>query len=167
MKRRNRIRRCRNRGLTRLPGRVRGLPEGCPSGIRRVGGAKLNRALVRNVRTCRSDVKGEVSSGYNREGQSTDAEHRGGAARSRVEGPVKGLDRRGCIAQPKPRANWEQEEPWDEERPLAYAPLDGHHEPYDARVSRTDLGAPGGEIPPGDSTTPVLADIANGVGCPR
>ena len=92
--------------LTQLSGRVRGLPEDSPIGIRRVGGAKLNRALVRNVRTCRSDVKGEVTSGYNREGQSTDAEHRGGAARSRVEGPVMGLDRRGCIAQPKPRANW-------------------------------------------------------------
>jgi hypothetical protein len=28
-----------------------------------------------------------------------------------------------------------------------------HREPYEARVSRTVLGAPGGEIPPGDSTT--------------
>ena len=51
LKCRNRIRRCQNRGLTHLPGRVRGLPEGRPSGIRRVGGAKLNQALVRNVRT--------------------------------------------------------------------------------------------------------------------
>jgi len=41
------------------------------------------------------------------------AEHRGGAARSRVEGPVMGLDRRGCIVQPKTGANWQQEEPWD------------------------------------------------------
>ncbi len=78
----------------------------------------MGQAFVWNVRTCRSDVKGEVSSGYNREGQSTDAEHRGGAARSRCEGPVMGLDQRGCIAQPKLRANWRQEEPWDEERPL-------------------------------------------------
>jgi len=29
-----------------------GNPEACPSGIRHVGGAKLNQALVRNVRTC-------------------------------------------------------------------------------------------------------------------
>ena len=31
--------------------------EACPSGIRYVGSAKLNQALVRNVRTCRSDAK--------------------------------------------------------------------------------------------------------------
>ncbi len=28
--------------------------------IRHVGGAKLNQAFVRNVRTCRSDAKGDV-----------------------------------------------------------------------------------------------------------
>ena len=27
-----------------------------------------------------------------------------------------------------------------------------HREPYESRGSRTDLGAPGGESPPGDST---------------
>jgi hypothetical protein len=37
-----------------------GEPEVCPSGIRHVDGAKLNQALVRNVRTCRSNAKGEV-----------------------------------------------------------------------------------------------------------
>src|SRR5882757_9463871 len=30
-----------------------------------------------------------------------------------------------------------------------------HREPYESRGSRTDLGAPGGESPPGDSTTPA------------
>ena len=30
------------------------------------------------MRTCRTDAKGEVSSGHNREDESTDAEHRGG-----------------------------------------------------------------------------------------
>src|ERR1700757_2609595 len=30
-----------------------------------------------------------------------------------------------------------------------------HREPYESRDSRTDLGAPGGESPPGDSTTPA------------
>src|ERR1700736_2374427 len=30
-----------------------------------------------------------------------------------------------------------------------------HREPYESRGSRTDLGAPGGESPPGDSTDPV------------
>src|ERR1700737_1859534 len=29
-----------------------------------------------------------------------------------------------------------------------------HREPYESRGSRTDLGAPGGESPPGDSTSP-------------
>jgi hypothetical protein len=48
---RNAIRRCQNRGLTLPPGSARGSPEFCPSGIRHVGGAKLNQALVRNVRT--------------------------------------------------------------------------------------------------------------------
>ena len=66
---------------------------------------KLNQALVRNVRTCRSDAKGEVSSGQSREGESTDAENRGGAARIRDEGFVMELDRRGCVVQPRPRAN--------------------------------------------------------------
>ncbi len=35
-------------------------PEGCPSDIRHIGGAKPDQALVWNVRTCRPDVKGEV-----------------------------------------------------------------------------------------------------------
>src|ERR1700682_2900887 len=93
-------------GADPSPGTSSGVcPEGCPSGIRHVGGAKLNLALVRNVRTCRSDAKGEVSSGQNREDESTDAEHRGGVARSRGEGSVMGLDRRGYVVQPRPRAN--------------------------------------------------------------
>src|ERR1700716_284489 len=45
---RNRIRRCQNRGLTLPPGSVREHPEACPSGIRHVGGTKLNQALGRN-----------------------------------------------------------------------------------------------------------------------
>jgi hypothetical protein len=105
MKCRKRIRRCQNRGLTLPPGSARGNPEVCPSGIRHVDGAKLNQALVWNVRTCRSDAKGEVSSGQNREDESTDAEHRDGAARIRDEGSVMELDRRGCVVQPRPWAN--------------------------------------------------------------
>src|SRR5438445_6772273 len=37
-----------------------GCPEDCPSGIRHVSGAKPDQALVRNVRTCRADGKGDV-----------------------------------------------------------------------------------------------------------
>src|SRR5262250_2298457 len=51
MKCRKRIRRCRNRGVPLPPGSARENPEACPGGIRHVGGAKLNQALVRNVRT--------------------------------------------------------------------------------------------------------------------
>src|SRR5262247_4789104 len=118
MKCRKRIRRCQNRGVTLPPGSARGKPEGRSSGIRHVGGAKLNLALVRNVRTCRTDAKGEVSSGQNREDESTDAEHRGGVARSRDEGSVMGLDRRGCVVQPRPRANRQREEPADKAKPF-------------------------------------------------
>ena len=85
MKCRKRIRRCQNRGLTLPPGSIRGNPESRPSGIRHVDGAKLNQALVWNVRTCRSDAKGEVASGQNREDESTDAPERGGLPRSSVE----------------------------------------------------------------------------------
>jgi group II intron reverse transcriptase/maturase len=65
-----------------------------------------------------SDVKGQATSGSNREGESTEAERRGGAARSGVEGPVMGLERRGCVVQPWPLANWKREEPVDEAKPF-------------------------------------------------
>ncbi len=55
------------------------------------------QALVRNVRTCRPDVKGEIQMDRLHEGESTEAGHRDGASRSRVEGPVMGLDRRASI----------------------------------------------------------------------
>ena len=42
-------------------------------------------------------AKGEAASGCNREGESTDAAHRGGAARSSDEATVMGVERRGCI----------------------------------------------------------------------
>src|SRR5450755_3557580 len=40
----------------------------------------------------------------------------------------------------------------DEVKPVARVPTAEHREPCESRGSRTDLGAPGGEIPPGDST---------------
>jgi len=52
-----------------------------------------------------SDVKGQATSGSNREGESTEAECRGGAARSSDEGSVMGLERGGCVVQPRPSAN--------------------------------------------------------------
>src|SRR6202007_2755166 len=35
-------------------------PGSCPRGIRHLGGAKSDQALVWNVRTCRPEVKGDV-----------------------------------------------------------------------------------------------------------
>ena len=42
----------------------------------------------------------------------------------------------------------------DEVKPVARVPTVEHREPCESRGSRTVLGAPGGEIPPGDSTKP-------------
>jgi hypothetical protein len=70
-----------------------------PDGIRLIGGVNLDQALTRNGRTCRSDVKRTDRAGSPREVQSIDAGHRGRTARSRVEGAVMALDRRGCGVQ--------------------------------------------------------------------
>lgn len=45
------------------------------------------------------------------ESQSTDAGHRGGATRSSDEGPVMGLERRGCVVQLWTEVNRQREEP--------------------------------------------------------
>jgi hypothetical protein len=55
---------------------------------------------VRNRRTCRSDDKGEGREGSPLKAERTDAEHRGGTVRSRDEGAVMALDRRGRDVQP-------------------------------------------------------------------
>ena len=67
-----------------------------PCGIRLEGGVNLDQALIRNVGTCRSDAKGASRAGDPRKVLSTDAEHRDRTARSRDEGAVMALDRRGC-----------------------------------------------------------------------
>jgi retron-type reverse transcriptase len=64
------------------------------------------------------DAKGQATSGVNREGESTEAEGRDGAARSSDEGSVMEPERGGCVVQPWPSANWRQEEPVDEAKPL-------------------------------------------------
>src|SRR6516225_4742545 len=68
------------------------------------------------------DVKGQAASGPNREGESTEARRRGGAARSSVEGPVMGLERRGCVVRPWPLANRKREEPVGEAKPFKQRP---------------------------------------------
>jgi hypothetical protein len=82
-----------------------GDPKPGPRGARLEGGVTLDQARVRNVGTCRPDAKGDVQAGRPRKGQSTDAGHRDGAARSRDEGAVMVLDQRGCGVQPWPAAN--------------------------------------------------------------
>lgn len=91
------IRRCQNRGdaVTRDSGWRR--PDYCPSGIRHEGSVNMTQALIRNVRTCRPDAKGETQMDRLHESQSTNAGHRDGAGCSRDEGSVIGLDRRASI----------------------------------------------------------------------
>jgi hypothetical protein len=100
--------------MTVAPGKSLGgaLKPG-PSGTRLGGGVKPDPALLRNAGTCRPDVRGEAQARGPRESQSTDAGHRGGAARSRGECPVMGLDRRGCGIPLRQAANRWWEEPHD------------------------------------------------------
>jgi hypothetical protein len=79
------------------PGLVQEKPVYCLDGVRHKGSANLIQALVWNVGTCRPDGKGETQMGGPHECESTDAGHRGGAARNREEGSVMELDRRGCV----------------------------------------------------------------------
>jgi hypothetical protein len=87
-----------------------GWPDCCPDGVRHEGGVTLGQALAWNVGTCRFDAKGEAQMGGPHESESTDAGHRDGAARSRVERSVMGLDRRGCVVQLCREANQQWEE---------------------------------------------------------
>ena len=82
-----------------------GLPADCPTGVRHGGGVTSRQAPVRNTGTCRPDAKGETQAVSRREGLSTDAGHRGGDARSRVDGSVMGSDRRGIVIRLYPGDN--------------------------------------------------------------
>jgi hypothetical protein len=88
-----------------------GCPDFGPDGIRHEGGMTRDLALARNVGTCRPDVKGEIQVGGPHEDESTEAGHRDGATRIRVEGSVMELDRRSCIVQLFSGANQQWEEP--------------------------------------------------------
>jgi hypothetical protein len=74
-------------------------------GTRLEGGVNLDQALAWNVGTCRSDAKGAGRAGNPREALSTDVGHRDRAIRSRDEGAVTALDRRGCGVWPRRAAN--------------------------------------------------------------
>ena len=130
----------RRRNQERVPllGQGWGVPDDGPTGVRHGGGVTVIRASMRNVRTCRSDVKGAGQAGGPRKTLSTKAEHRGGVARSSEEGSVMGLERRGGLVQ------------WDVDgqpvigrncRDLTTGIMvcPGREEPYETRVSRTVL----------------------------
>jgi hypothetical protein len=78
------------------PGPVQGEPAACLDDIRHRGGVTLNQAVVRNVGTCRLDVKRDVQ-GRNPEDQRIDARHRDGATRSSQELGESPRERRGCV----------------------------------------------------------------------
>jgi hypothetical protein len=86
-----------------------GCPDFGPDGIRHEGGMTQDLALARNVGTWRPDAKGEIQVGGPHKDESTEAGHRGGATRSRVESSVMEPDRRGCVVQLFSGANqqWE------------------------------------------------------------
>src|SRR3954454_16952991 len=65
------------------------------TGVRHGGGVTVILASKRNVRPCRSDVKGAGQAGS--PCKSTKAEHRGGVARSSEEGSVMELEQRGGL----------------------------------------------------------------------
>ena len=69
------------------PGQVQTQPVYGLCGVRRGGSVIPSQALSGNVGTCRLDVKGEFRRSGPSEEESTDARHRGGAARSSVEAP--------------------------------------------------------------------------------
>ena len=82
-----------------------GAPKPGSIGLRHGGGASPDQAFTWNLGTCRCDAKGDVQMGSPHKDQSTDAQHRGGAVRSRVESAVMALDRRGCGVQLWPVVN--------------------------------------------------------------
>ena len=97
---RNVFNRRRNRDLDFCPAsKGWAMPADGPTGVRHEGGVTSRQASVRNTGTCRPDAKGETQAVSHREGPSTDAGHRGGGARSRVDGSVMGSDRRGVVIQ--------------------------------------------------------------------
>ena len=74
---------------------------------------KLVQAFMWNMGTCRPDVKGEIQVGSPHKDESTDAGHRGGAARSSVEGAVMAVERRSGVIQPCFEANQLWDEPYE------------------------------------------------------
>lgn len=105
MRGRNRIEDVRTEGGVDLGISLGGVLKPGPDGIRLIGGVNLGQALAWNGRTCCPDAKEVGQAGQPREALSTNAGHRGRTVRSRAEGTVMVLDRRGCGVQPWRAAN--------------------------------------------------------------
>ena len=60
----------------------------------------MSEAIERNVGTL-APMETEKFKWKHHEGESTDAESRGGTTRSSKEVPDKGIERRGCVMEPK------------------------------------------------------------------
>ena len=80
------------------PGPVQGESAARLGDIRHIGGVTLPQAFVRNVGTCRLDVKRDVQ-GRNPKDQRIDARHRDGATRSSEELGEIPRERRGRVIQ--------------------------------------------------------------------
>jgi hypothetical protein len=92
---------------------ARELPACGPGGVRCIGGVSSSQALGWDRRTCRLDTNVQMQRVMSARwsprgrsprdkypvGESTDARHRGGLARSSDEGPVIGPKRRGQAGQ--------------------------------------------------------------------
>lgn len=80
---------------TRLRDKVDGDLFYWSTDLRHIHGETVIQAIVRNVRTCRRDVKGACQTGSTRKALSTNALHTGGSSRSSMEASVMGVERRG------------------------------------------------------------------------
>ena len=102
---------CRNHPIPLGVGQARGSPADCPGGSRPKGGVSAAQASIRNLGTFRADAKGAHQVDETHEMLSTDAAHRGGSVRSRDEGAVIALDRRGAVVEPCYAGNSREEDP--------------------------------------------------------
>jgi hypothetical protein len=108
-----------------------------PSGIRHVGGAKLQSDSCTERENLAGDAKGKGASGSNREAKSTDAPERDGLPRSSDEAGVMLVERRGrVIAVELGPTGGARRSPKVQRKAAAFARW---HEPDDARVSSPDL----------------------------
>ena len=79
-------------------GQVQTKPAYGLGGVRCRGGVSLFQALVGNVGTCRLDVKGEFQRSCTPKEESTNARHRGGAARSSDEAIERTLSKGAALS---------------------------------------------------------------------